>query len=233
MPKDSSAFVQCHIKREKEGLTKGFSKIFTLYLDGQNENDQTFLLIARKHVTLGGHSEYFIGNNQLNINEENSIAKLKSINLTSTEYILYYSNQQKQSDAICYDDHIFGTKQPRKLIILLNNNQNIEQISKKNETIIDQWKSGNSTNLIILRNQTPIYNEESKSFLINLRGNRVKQPSHKNFQLIDSNEGDQNNITMQFGRIDENNFALDYRYPLTLIQAFAIALTSFHNRFNN
>jgi tubby-related protein 1 len=35
---------------------------------------------------------------------------------------------------------------------------------------------------------------------------------------------------MQFGRIDENNFALDYRYPLTAIQAFAIALSSFHNR---
>ncbi len=36
---------------------------------------------------------------------------------------------------------------------------------------------------------------------------------------------------MQFGRIDDDNFALDYRYPLTAIQAFAIALTSFQNRF--
>lgn len=36
---------------------------------------------------------------------------------------------------------------------------------------------------------------------------------------------------MQFGRIDEDSFALDYRYPLTGIQAFAIALSSFHKRF--
>ncbi len=43
-------------------------------------------------------------------------------------------------------------------------------------------------------------------------------------------EIDENNVAMQFGRIDENNFALDYRYPLTAIQAFAIALSSFHNR---
>jgi len=42
---------------------------------------------------------------------------------------------------------------------------------------------------------------------------------------------DENNVAMQFGRIDENSFALDYRYPLTAIQAFAIALSSFHNRF--
>jgi len=36
---------------------------------------------------------------------------------------------------------------------------------------------------------------------------------------------------MQFGRIDENTFALDYRFPFTALQAFAIALSSFHNRF--
>ena len=35
---------------------------------------------------------------------------------------------------------------------------------------------------------------------------------------------------MQFGRINENNFALDYRYPLTALQAFAIALAAFHSR---
>ncbi len=75
----------------------------------------------------------------------------------------------------------------------------------------------------------------------------MKQPSHKNFQLITSDgdgtfvfyriiffllfASDTNNVTMQFGRIDDNHFALDYRYPLTAIQAFAIALSSFHNRF--
>jgi hypothetical protein len=41
----------------------------------------------------------------------------------------------------------------------------------------------------------------------------------------------ENNIAMQFGRINEDTFALDYRYPLTAIQAFSIALSSFHNRF--
>jgi hypothetical protein len=41
---------------------------------------------------------------------------------------------------------------------------------------------------------------------------------------------DEENIIMQFGRIDENNFALDYRYPLRATEAFAIALSSFYNQ---
>jgi hypothetical protein len=31
----------------------------------------------------------------------------------------------------------------------------------------------------------------------------------------------------QFGKVDENGFHLDYREPLTALQAFAIALTHF------
>ncbi len=127
---------------------------------------------------------------------------------------------------------------------------------KENETIIDQWRSGHSNDLIELKNKTPTYNEGysiyknksfnlvSKLYTLNLKGNRFKQPSNKNFQIISSNEEhmfiyilnkicicfdiDENNVVMQFGRIDDNNFALDYRYPLTAIQAFAIGSSSFH-----
>jgi hypothetical protein len=47
IPKDHSGFVHCHIKREKEGVTKGFSRTFTLYADGQNKNDKVFLFIKK------------------------------------------------------------------------------------------------------------------------------------------------------------------------------------------
>lgn len=32
---------------------------------------------------------------------------------------------------------------------------------------------------------------------------------------------------MQFGRVERDYFTLDYKYPICLLQAFAIALTSF------
>lgn len=34
-------------------------------------------------------------------------------------------------------------------------------------------------------------------------------------------------IVMQFGKIDDDTFTMDFRYPLSPVQAFAIALTSF------
>jgi hypothetical protein len=60
-------------------------------------------------LTIGGHSEYFIGidrENPSNLNDENSIAKLSGMNITGTDYVLYdhqdSSNNQKQSAAIIY-----------------------------------------------------------------------------------------------------------------------------------
>lgn len=34
-------------------------------------------------------------------------------------------------------------------------------------------------------------------------------------------------IVMQFGKIDQDAFTMDFRYPLSPVLAFAIALTSF------
>ena len=41
---------------------------------------------------------------------------------------------------------------------------------------------------------------------------------------------DEEKVVMQFGRINEDTFTCDYRYPLSAIQAFAIALSSFDSR---
>jgi hypothetical protein len=35
---------------------------------------------------------------------------------------------------------------------------------------------------------------------------------------------------MQFGRVAEDVFTMDYRYPLCAVQAFAIALSSFDSK---
>jgi hypothetical protein len=34
-------------------------------------------------------------------------------------------------------------------------------------------------------------------------------------------------ILMQFGRIERDSFTMDYKFPMCLLQAFSIALTSF------
>lgn len=35
---------------------------------------------------------------------------------------------------------------------------------------------------------------------------------------------------MQFGRLDDDTFICDYRYPLSAIQTFGFALSSFDSR---
>ena len=35
---------------------------------------------------------------------------------------------------------------------------------------------------------------------------------------------------MQFGRVDDNSFVMDFQAPFSLFQAFCISLTSFDNK---
>lgn len=37
-------------------------------------------------------------------------------------------------------------------------------------------------------------------------------------------------IVMQFGRIYEEEFTMDYNFPMSAVQAFAIALSSFDSK---
>ena len=62
--------------------------------------------------------------------------------------------------------------------------------------------------------------------MLNFNG-RVTQASVKNFQLI-AKDG---NTVMQFGKIDQNIFNLDFSFPLSPLQAFGIALSSFERKF--
>lgn len=48
-------------------------------------------------------------------------------------------------------------------------------------------------------------------------------------QLIDSAAYD-SSIVMQFGRISEHEFTCDVSHPLTILQAFSIALSSFDSK---
>lgn len=62
--------------------------------------------------------------------------------------------------------------------------------------------------------------------MLNFNG-RVTLPSVKNLQLVDSRDADEATIALQFGKTSETCFTLDWGYPFTPMQAFAIALSAF------
>jgi len=77
----------------------------------------------------------------------------------------------------------------------------------------------------LLVNKQPEWSERLQSFVLDFNG-RVKLPSIKNFQLArNSNSPD---ILFQFGRISETDFALDFKHPFTLLQAFGVAISAFN-----
>lgn len=51
------------------------------------------------------------------------------------------------------------------------------------ETLLESWKTRNLNNLIVLHNKTPVWNEETESYVLNFHG-RVTQASVKNFQVV-------------------------------------------------
>ncbi|KAK3425363.1 tubby-like F-box protein 5 isoform X2 [Eucalyptus grandis] len=86
---------------------------------------------------------------------------------------------------------------------------------------------------LVLRNKTPRWHEQLQCWCLNFRG-RVTMASVKNFQLVAALEPYQNipttehdNVILQFGKIGKDIFTMDYLYPLSAFQAFAISLSSF------
>lgn len=89
---------------------------------------------------------------------------------------------------------------------------------------------------LILKNKAPRWHEQLQCWCLNFRG-RVTVASVKNFQLVAAAEpcqnvslAEQEKVILQFGKIGKDIFTMDYRYPLSAFQAFAICLSSFDTK---
>ncbi|KAG4978126.1 hypothetical protein JHK82_037403 [Glycine max] len=85
----------------------------------------------------------------------------------------------------------------------------------------------------ILKNKAPRWHEHLQCWCLNFHG-RVTVASVKNFQLVATvdqsqpgGKGDEETVLLQFGKVGDDTFTMDYRQPLSAFQAFAICLTSF------
>ncbi|XP_022766505.1 tubby-like F-box protein 5 [Durio zibethinus] len=89
---------------------------------------------------------------------------------------------------------------------------------------------------LVLKNKAPRWHEQLQCWCLNFKG-RVTVASVKNFQLVAAVEASQNvtvaeqeKVILQFGKIGKDIFTMDYRYPLSAFQAFAISLSSFDTK---
>lgn len=129
------------------------------------------------------------------------------------------------------EKNLLGMKGPRKLQIIIpkynNNRYTVFKSFTGFESLKESFKN-NSPNMQHFINNPPKWSDEHQAFVLDFY-NRVEKASVKNFQLVERDD-DGFKVLLQFGKIDDNLYNLDYQYPFSLVQAFSIALSSCDNK---
>lgn len=86
---------------------------------------------------------------------------------------------------------------------------------------VPEQDASHETQLLVTNK--PAWNDEVESLVLDFRGREV-MASAKNFQT--SLLQKPNHIICQFGKLGSTTFALDFRFPLSAAQAFAMAMTT-------
>ncbi|XP_028804203.1 tubby-like F-box protein 3 isoform X3 [Neltuma alba] len=94
--------------------------------------------------------------------------------------------------------------------------------------------SSQNKGMLVLQNKSPRWHEQLQCWCLNFNG-RVTVASVKNFQLVASpksgvSEQAQENVIIQFGKVGKDLFTMDYQYPISAFEAFAICLSSFDTK---
>eukprot|EP00033_Pygsuia_biforma_P001870 GCRY01002090.1.p1 GENE.GCRY01002090.1~~GCRY01002090.1.p1 ORF type:complete len:390 (+),score=85.32 GCRY01002090.1:142-1311(+) len=235
----SCGIVQCYIKRYKTTFSqKRYPQYDLVFEDGEQ-----FLLAARRRKK-SKSSNYLISLDKTDMARHSAafLGKLRA-NFVGTEFIVYDKGEnpkkcknglgvRRELAAVLYESNILGVKGPRKMQVIVPaispQGTPYECAPKTDESgILARFKKKDLSQFQFLHNKQPVWNEQTESYVLNFSG-RVTKASVKNFQLIDKE--DANYIMMQFGRVSDDTFTLDFQWPLSPLQAFAIALSSFDGK---
>ncbi|KAM9402052.1 tubby-related protein 3 isoform 6-T8 [Salvelinus alpinus] len=238
--------VKCRISRDKKGMDRGLYPTYFMHME-REDGRKLFLLAGRKRKK-SKTSNYLISVDATDLSREGEsfMGKLRS-NLMGTKFTVYdqgtnpcknpgalleESNTRQELAAICYETNVLGFKGPRKMTVIIPGmNMNFERVpvrpNSEQDSLLSKWQNHSLENLIELHNKAPVWNDDTQSYVLNFHG-RVTQASVKNFQIVHDNDPDY--IVMQFGRVAEDVFTLDYNYPMCALQAFAIGLSSFDSK---
>ncbi|EPY84306.1 hypothetical protein CB1_000487007 [Camelus ferus] len=241
-PAPQGRTVRCRLTRDKKGMDLGLYPSYFLHLDTEKK---VFLLAGRKRKR-SKTANYLISSDPTNLSRggENFIGKLRS-NLLGNRFTAFDNGQnphrggstdvgslRQELAAVIYETNVLGFRGPRRMTVIIpgmNSENERVPIRPRNASdgLLVRWQNKTLESLIELHNKPPIWNEDSGSYTLNFQG-RVTQASVKNFQIVHADDPDY--IVLQFGRVAEDAFTLDYRYPLCALQAFAVALSSFDGK---
>ncbi|KAG7379853.1 hypothetical protein PHYPSEUDO_008071 [Phytophthora pseudosyringae] len=244
-PGTETQLVQGHILRVKTML----SSQYHYFINGQ------LLLMAEKQMK-NRTSNYHLFDmtrsaalsSKLSKKSGNYIGKLRS-NFSKKKSVLVGNFSRKTELGAMVFGSTFNSSEPRQLVVILpplSRRQEIEGLTVGDSApsfsmLIDLHRSLTDADIAvahsalppeslqIFENKEPVF--ENGFYRLNFNG-RVSVPSVKNFQLVRAGPGEVPNperpVHLQFGKVDDKKFHLDFRAPITPIQAFATALAQFN-----
>lgn len=248
-PKEAGV-VQCSIHRLKSGVKKLYPE-YRVYMKLPGEQRELFLLCGKKRANQKT-SNYMItmSEDDLKRSSSNYLGKLRA-NFVGTEFKIYDAGRSNGSgngeDAedefgsarprlelgvVLYATNFVGARGPRRMQVGLprvNDDGTVAvfQSTSPKDCMMTKFKKMDLADIIAAYNKAPNWNETVGAFVLNFNG-RVTMASVKNFQLI--THKDQEQVLLQFGRTAKDTFSMDFQWPMSPFQAFAVTLSSFDSK---
>jgi len=235
--------LQCRIVRDRSGISTKLHPKYTMESDSG-----IFLMTAQKQVK-NKTSNYAISNSKGGGKDVDAfLGKLRS-DFLGIEWVAYgpglnptkvdskvghsLGNVREELVAVQYTASKWGAtaKGPRKMGVVIPHVQPTGErlvcrtLNPQSDGLLALQKSGTANQLIdTYNNKPPKWNDQIGAYVLNFN-KRVTEASVKNFQLISAT--DPETVYLQFGRVGKEVFNLDFRYPISPFQAFAMCLSSF------
>jgi hypothetical protein len=89
---------------------------------------------------------------------------------------------------------------------------------------MDSLAKSNEVDVLLLASKRPEWHKKMRSLVLDFKDRSVV-PSAKNFQIVMAGKK-ANHVLCQYGKVGMDKFILDLRGPLSLVQAFALTLTT-------
>jgi len=243
-PAASQKLIRCYVLRHKSRM--GGGSRFDFFMSLSPTNDMYCFTGKKQAASKGCYYSISLDQEESKRSKTNSsdsfIGKVRS-DRKSMEYTLY-------DDGAAPDTKEKGTLRRELLYVnfinsLRNRNPGamevvVPRVNKEGTPVIvrpaeaakdglaERHKAGGQLDqLITLKNREPKWNPASNMYQLDFQG-RATMASCKNIQLHpkDTSESD---VSFLMGKVDDNKFNVDFKHPLSCLQAFSFALIVFDN----
>lgn len=245
----SDGMLRCHITRNRTGINNKLYPKYTLELDGG-----VFLMSAQKQKNnMTANYAITMSKAQIEKDADTYVGKMRS-DMMGLEWVAYSPGlnpakadpQQMTQQTLerCARQELLAvqygstgwvakSKGPRKMNMVIprvragGERLVCRTLRPQAEGLLALQRNDATTQIDSYQNKAPKWDDRVNAYVLNFKG-RVTEASVKNFQLVNGEDPD--TIYLQFGRTGKEVFNIDFRYPFSPFQAFALCLSSLDHK---